>query len=81
VACEYSKYLAENEDDDDCALYALWETLADEKARREAAKSGGGKTATPPACKRAASPSTDAAGHRRVAPRLSSDGSSAARDL
>ena len=44
MACEYSKYLAENEDDDDRALYALWETLADEKARREAAKSSGGKS-------------------------------------
>ena len=29
----YSKYLADNEDDDDRALYALWATLADEKAR------------------------------------------------
>ena len=80
MACEYSKYLAENEDDDDRALYALWATLEDERARREAAKSGGGKPATPPASKRTASPST-ASSVRRVAPLLSSDGASVARGL
>ena len=37
MACEYSKYLADDEDDDDRALYALWATLEDERARREAA--------------------------------------------
>ena len=47
MACEYSKYLAENEDDDDRALYALWVTLADEKARREAAKRGAKKERPP----------------------------------
>ena len=80
MACEYSNYLADDDDDDDRALYALWATLEDERARREAAKSGGSKPATPPASKRTASPST-ASSVRRVAPLLSSDGASVARGL